>query len=86
RHANKRKEHQRLIEKTAQGCLFFISHAVYIAQATIDLITSYASTCKAQGLTPNRIILTFTPCVCAKTIEFMQWLGISVPEAPNFLM
>lgn len=84
RHASKRNEHERLIEKTEQGCKFFISQAVYNAQATIDLITSYARTCKQKGIEPNRIILTFTPCGSEKTLEFMEWLGISVPEATKW--
>ena len=84
RHASKRNEHERLLEKTTQGCEYFISQAVYNAQATLDLITSYARSCKQQGLTPNRIILTFTPCGSEKTLEFMQWLGISVPEATKW--
>ena len=86
RHASKRNEHERLLEKTAQGCKFFISQAVYNAQATIDLITSYARSCKAQGIKPQRIILTFTPCGSEKTLDFMQWLGISVPEATKWRM
>jgi len=86
RHSSKRNEHERLIEKTVQGCQFFISQAVYDAQATIDLITSYARTCKAQGIAPKRLILTFTPCGGEKTLEFMQWLGISVPEATKWRM
>ena len=86
RHASKRNEHERLLEKTAQGCQFFISQAVYNAQATIDLITSYARSCKAKGIAPQRIILTFTPCGSEKTLDFMQWLGISVPEATKWRM
>ncbi len=86
RHASKRDEHLRLIEKTAEGCRFFISQAVYNAQATIDLITSYARSCRQQGIEPNRIILTFTPCGGEKTLQFMEWLGISVPEATRWRM
>lgn len=84
RHASKRNEHSRLIEKTQQGCKFFISQAVYDAQATIDLITSYARTCRQEGIKPNRVILTFTPCGGEKTLQFMQWLGIAVPEATKW--
>jgi 5,10-methylenetetrahydrofolate reductase len=84
RHAVKGNEHERLLAKMAQGCEFFVSQAVYNAQATIDLLTSYARSCKERGLTPRRIILTFTPCGSAKTLEFMQWLGISVPEATRY--
>ncbi len=84
RHAQKGNEHERLIEKSAMGCQFFISQAVYNAQATIDLITSYARSCRQQQLTPQRIILTFTPCGGEQTLEFMQWLGISVPQASKY--
>lgn len=84
RHAVKGNEHQRLLAKSENGCEFFVSQAVYNAQATIDLLTSYARSCKEQGIKPKRIILTFTPCGSAKTLEFMQWLGISVPEATRY--
>jgi 5,10-methylenetetrahydrofolate reductase len=84
RHANKGNEHQRLIEKSVQGCQFFITQAVYNAQATIDLLTSYARSCRQQGLQPARIILTFTPCGGEQTLDFMHWLGISVPEAARY--
>lgn len=84
RHAAKGDEHLRLINKADQGCDFFISQAVYNAQATIDLLISYARTCRDKGIEPKRIILTFTPCGSAKTLEFMEWLGISVPQATRW--
>lgn len=83
RHVTKGNEHQRLLAKQAQGCEYFISQAVYNAQATIDLLTRYASECRLQGIQPKRIILTFSPCGSAKTLEFIEWLGISVPEATS---
>jgi len=84
RHAAKGNEHQRLLTKSAQGCEFFVSQAVYNAQATIDLLSSYARSCRENGISPQRVILTFTPCGSSKTLEFMEWLGISVPEATRF--
>jgi 5,10-methylenetetrahydrofolate reductase len=84
RHAKKGNEHLRLLEKADNGCEFFVSQAVYNAQATIDMLTSYARECKARGETPKRVILTFTPCGSAKTLEFMEWLGISVPEGTRW--
>ncbi|MGB0733026.1 MAG: methylenetetrahydrofolate reductase [Pontibacterium sp.] len=80
RHLKKGEEHQRLLQKSAQGCSFFVSQAVYNAQATIDMLTRYAHECQAHNIQPARIILTFTPCGSAKTMEFMDWLGISIPE------
>ncbi len=84
RHALKGNEHLRLLGKAEQGCQFFISQAVYNAQATIDLLSSYARECRNRDITPKRIILTFTPCGSAKTLEFMEWLGISVPDATRW--
>ncbi|MCW8834264.1 MAG: hypothetical protein OQK09_05070 [Colwellia sp.] len=83
RHASKKNEHQRLIEKHLQGCNFFISQAIYDPQATIDLLTRYAIECQKQGLKPQRLILTFSPCGSEKTLEFIEWLGVNVPEATS---
>jgi len=84
RHVKKGDEHLRLIDKQRQGCSYFISQAVYNPQATIDMLTAYARECREQEIEPARIILTFTPCGSAKTLEFMRWLGISIPEATGY--
>jgi 5,10-methylenetetrahydrofolate reductase len=83
RHTSKRNEHERLIAKHQQGCSFFISQAIYNPQATIDLLTRYAIECQQQGLKPQRLILTFSPCGSKKTLEFIEWLGVNVPEATS---
>ena len=81
RHAAKGNEHLKLIEKNQQGCQYFISQAIYNPQATIDMLTRYAIECQQQGIKPQRFILTFSPCGSKKTLEFIEWLGVSVPEA-----
>ncbi len=83
RHAKKGDEHTRLLHKTSQGCEYFITQAVYNAQATIDMLSRYAHACREEGRKPQRIILTFSPCGSAKTLEFIDWLGVSVPEATS---
>ena len=83
RHAKKGNEHERLIEKHQQGCKFFISQAIYNPQATIDMLTRYAIECKKLKIKPQRFILTFSPCGSDKTLEFIEWLGVSVPEATS---
>jgi 5,10-methylenetetrahydrofolate reductase len=83
RHAIKGNEHERLIEKQQQGCNFFISQAIYNPQATIDMLTRYAIECKKSNLKPQRFILTFSPCGSEKTLDFIEWLGVSVPEATS---
>ncbi len=84
RHATKGNEHLRLINKDHQGCEYFITQAVYDPAATIDMLANYARECKRTGLTPRRIILTFTPCGSEKTLNFMKWLGISIPDATQW--
>jgi len=83
RHAKKGDEHTRLLHKTEQGCQYFVTQAVYNAQATIDMLSRYAHACQQNQQQPQRIILTFSPCGSAKTLEFIEWLGISVPEATS---
>jgi len=78
RHARKGNEHLRLIYKAENGCDFFVSQAVYNADLTIRLLTQYAQACADKGEKPKRIILTFAPCGSEKTLNFIQWLGISM--------
>lgn len=84
RHARKGDEHLRMIEKDKQGCEYFISQAVYDAPATIDMLSKYARTCRKQNMRPRRIILTFSPCGSEQTMDFMKWLGVSIPQATRW--
>lgn len=76
RHARKLDEHERIIAKSAAGCRFFVTQAVYDITSTKSLVSDYARTCAE----PLPIILTFAPCGSAKTLAFMKWLGIAFPR------
>lgn len=80
RHAGAVSEAERMIRKSEHGCAFFISQAVYDAEATIRLLGDYAPACREHGTSPRRIVLTFVPCGRARTIEFVRWLGVAMPE------
>jgi hypothetical protein len=80
RHLTKGTEHLNILRKQKLGAQWFISQAVYDADATIRLITDYATECKKQGVAPTKIILTFAPCGRPKTIAFIRWLGIKMSE------
>ena len=81
RHARKGDEHLRMLDKRAQGCSFFVSQAVYDAEASHTLLEDLARELGARALPPFPVILTITPCGTEKTLEFMKWLGISfAPE------
>lgn len=77
RHAKKHDEHLRVAKKIENGCEFFITQAVYNLENAKNFIDDYAKMpCKKAP-----IIFTFTPCGSEKTLEFIKWLGISVPQS-----
>lgn len=80
RHARKGDEDARLLAKRAAGCRFFISQTLYDAAATKSLLSDYALRFAREGVETPPFILSFSPCGSLKTMEFMQWLGISFPR------
>jgi 5,10-methylenetetrahydrofolate reductase len=87
RHDGDHSESRRMLAKTELGCDFFVSQAVYSAEATIRMLNDYMRDCHERGVLPRRLILTFAPCARPKTIAFMKWLGIAIPpEAKQAIM
>ena len=80
RHARHGDEHLRLIEKQAAGCSFFITQIVYDVNAAKNLISDYHYECAAQNLEPVPIVFSFSVCGSLKTLEFLKWLGVTVPR------
>lgn len=74
-------EATRMAEKTANGCRFFVTQAVYDPEATVLLLRDYARECAIRGVAPCRVVLTFTPCGRERTMTFMKWLGIAISAA-----
>jgi hypothetical protein len=80
RHAHQGDEHLRLIAKQEAGCSFFITQIVYDVNAAKDLISDYHHECAARDLAPAPLVLSFSVCGSLKTLEFLQWLGVTVPR------
>jgi hypothetical protein len=80
RHLAKGDEDARLAAKHVSGCRFFISQTVYDPQASKSLISDYALRFAALQVPAPPLILSFAPCGSLKTMEFMKWLGISIPR------
>lgn len=80
RHDGEPSESRRMLAKAELGCDFFVSQAVYSADATIRMLSDYARDCRERGVPPRRVILTFAPCARPKTMAFMKWLGIAIPS------
>jgi len=80
RHSSKGDEHLRAFAKMEQGCSFFVSQGVYDVNASKNFLSDYHYHARENGISPVPIIFTLTPCGSIKTLEFMKWLGISVPR------
>jgi len=80
RHTKKNDEHLRVFSKIDNGCEFFVSQAVYDLRAAQKFLDDYSAYAKENNKEIVPIIFTLTPCGSAKTLEFMKWLGIHIPE------
>lgn len=80
RHQSKGDEHLRVFDKIAQGCSFFVSQGVYDVNASKNFLSDYYYYGKKHNIPLVPILFTLTPCGSAKTLQFMKWLGISIPR------
>jgi 5,10-methylenetetrahydrofolate reductase len=80
RHNRTFDEHHRMLAKMDHGCRFLVTQAVYDVTPTKSLLSDYALALDERGLQPIPIIVTFSPCGSARTLDFMKWLGISFPR------
>ena len=80
RHSEERSESARMLAKSVEGCRYFISQTVYHAPPTQRLLRDYLRDCRGAGVEPRRVVLTFAPCGREKTMAFLRWLGVNVPD------
>jgi hypothetical protein len=80
RHEARGGEDLRALSKVTAGCSFFISQAVYAVTASKNLLSDLSYRCEDDQRAVPPILITLSPCGSVKTLEFMQWLGISVPS------
>lgn len=80
RHMKNGEEHIRIISKLKKGCKYFISQCVYNVEAAKNFLSDYYYYCKNNRIEMVPVLFTLTPCGSVKTLEFMKWLGISIPR------
>eukprot|EP00128_Syssomonas_multiformis_P005238 Colp12_sorted_trinity150504_noHs@10666 len=80
RHTSKGNEDENMIRKSQFGAEWFITQGIFAAGPLVTMLNSYGDKCKARGLVPKKVVLTFAPCGRAKTMTFIKWLGMHVPE------
>lgn len=80
RHEARGAEDERVLSKVDKGCRFFITQAVYSVTASKNLLSDLHYRCAAAGRPVPPLLVTLSPCGSKKTLEFMAWLGVSVPR------
>jgi Methylenetetrahydrofolate reductase len=80
RHAVLKDEDQRILDKMASGVSYFISQCVFDVAYTKQMIDDLVHTCSERNIELPTIIFTLTACGSIKTLHFMEWLGIHIPE------
>ena len=80
RHTKKNNEHTTVMNKCKLGMEWFISQAIYDDKQMSKFINDYGALCKKESRRPAKMVLTFAPCGREKTMKFIDWLGVTVPE------
>jgi len=80
RHEVLKDEDKRILDKVACGVSYFISQCVFNVEYAKKIIDDLCKTCRDQQIAPPTIIFTLTACGSVKTLHFMEWLGIHIPE------
>jgi len=81
RHTKKNNEQFNMMRKQNYGAKYFITQGIFNSVAIIRLLKDYGTLCRELDVEPRKVILTFAPCGRAKTLQFIKWLGMSVPES-----
>lgn len=80
RHFSLGGEDERILQKENKGVAFFVSQCVFHVENCITLINELSEAARNQDRRPPYMIFTLTTCGSLKTLGFMEWLGIFIPE------
>ena len=80
RHQVLKDEDVRMLDKMRSGVSYFISQCVFNVDYARKVVEDLVFSCKSKQIDPPTIIFTITACGSAKTLDFMEWLGIHIPD------
>jgi len=80
RHQVLQDEDKRILDKMSCGVSYFISQCVFNLDYAKQVIKDLSQTCQQQNAKLPTVIFTLTACGSPKTLTFMEWLGIHVPD------
>ena len=80
RHAVLKDEDVRILDKLDSGVSYFISQCIFNVEYTKQILEDLVVACRNKKQELPTIIFTLTICGSVKTLHFMEWLGIHIPE------
>lgn len=80
RHAVLKDEDVRILDKLDSGVSYFISQCIFNVEFTKRTLEDLIIACQNKKQELPTIIFTLTICGSVKTLQFMEWLGIHIPE------
>ena len=80
RHAVLKDEDVRILDKVNCGVSYFISQCIFNVQFTQKVLDDLVNACRTKNVTIPTIIFTLTICGSVRTLHFMEWLGIHIPD------
>ncbi|MEJ0057943.1 MAG: methylenetetrahydrofolate reductase [Bacteroidota bacterium] len=80
RHAILKDEDTRILDKVDSGVSYFISQCIFNVEFTKRVLNDLSAACQNKNRELPTIIFTLTVCGSAKTLQFMEWLGIHIPD------
>jgi 5,10-methylenetetrahydrofolate reductase len=80
RHIMLKDEDVRMLDKMASGVSYFISQCIFNVDYTRRMLDDLVMTCQSRNQELPTVIFTLTICGSLKTLHFMEWLGIHVPD------
>lgn len=80
RHFSIGAEDERIFLKEDKGVSFFVSQCVFHVDNCKALIRDLAAKAIEANRRPPYLIFTLTTCGSLKTLGFMEWLGIFIPQ------
>jgi hypothetical protein len=80
RHAVLKDEDARMLDKMRSGVSYFISQCIFNVGYTKQTLDALVNACRRENKEIPTIVFTLTICGSVKTLQFMEWLGIHIPE------
>jgi len=80
RHAILKDEDVRILDKVDSGVSYFISQCIFNVEYTKQILDDLVTTCATKNKELPTMIFTLTVCGSVKTLSFMEWLGIHIPD------